>query len=148
MATRRRFLETMSGGLTGSWLARALPLGVGVGVLGWPRDGSLALASGCVVLNTLHPEANFWKMGNQGVTPGTSLVLSDQSSTDYVEFYAEDPCAAPGKTVDVVSSFRLLSNSTPSGVDTGGRLSINDGITSAIAASCRQFSFHSFARAA
>ena len=35
MTTRRRFLETVGGGLTGSCLARALPLGVGV--LGWPR---------------------------------------------------------------------------------------------------------------
>lgn len=134
MATRRRFLETVSGGLTGSWLARALPLGVGVGVLGWPRD-TLALASGCVVLDTFHSEANFVKDGNQTVTPGNSLVLTDGSNADHVGFFAEDPCTATGEDVDVVATFRVVNNSTPAGVDVGARFIITDGVTSAIAAS-------------
>src|SRR6266545_2202373 len=55
MTTRRRFLETVSGGLTGGWLTRALPLGLGAGVLGWPRAaravGSL-VSTECMRLDT------------------------------------------------------------------------------------------------
>ena len=108
MTTRRRFLETVGGGLTGDWLARALPLGVGVGVPGSPRDAHGALTTKSVVLDTANPLANFSVEGAQHFTPGPgALVLRDQSVSDLVNFYGTELNALPGNEIDVVAAFQI-----------------------------------------
>jgi HYR domain-containing protein len=87
-----------------------------------------------VTLDPNHPLANFEKDGNQVVTPGTALILTDGSNTDHIGFFALDSDAATGKEVELSVAFRVLSNSTPAGVDAGPRIIITDGITSAVAA--------------
>jgi hypothetical protein len=88
-----------------------------------------------VTLDPNNPQANFEKVGTQSAASGNSLRLTDASNTDQVGFFALDSGAAPGNEVEVVATFQVASNSTPSGVDTGLWIAISDGVaTSAIAA--------------
>lgn len=129
MTTRRRFLGTVGGGLTGSWLARALPLGVGAGVLGSPRAahavGSV-VSTECMRLDT--NDLTGWQpLGSQPPsTSPTTLAINDSSGSDVSGIYMPNACAAPGLEVDVVASFQIRGV-TPSGADGGFKVIINDG---------------------
>jgi HYR domain-containing protein/WD40 repeat protein len=88
-------------------------------------------------LDTNNPSAGgFVKEGNQSVIASTALGLNDGSGADHVGLFAEDPSAATGADVDVVATFRVLNNTTPSGVDTGVRIIITDGVTTSAVAAC------------
>lgn len=94
------------------------------------------VVSAAVILDPNSPQTNFEKDGNQAVTTGPSLLLNDGSTNDHVGFFAADPDAASGKEVEVATTFRVLNNTTPAGVDTGLRIIITDGAaTPAIASS-------------
>ena len=124
--------------VTGSWLARALPLGVGAGVLGWPRAVRAAGLPGsveCMRLNT--KDVSGWlQLGSQLLpqTAPTTLTFTDSSASDVSAIYTPNACAAPGLEVDVVATFQVRS-CTPNSADADFRVVINDGQTkSAIAA--------------
>ncbi len=71
--------------------------------------------------------------GNQGMTPGPVMFLSDASVNDHIGFYGATSDAAAGNTVDVMASIRLQSNDQPSGIETRMRLIIDDeAVTSVI----------------
>jgi hypothetical protein len=148
MTTRRRFLETVGGGLTGGlltrgglasaagWLARGLPVAAGAAVLGWPRRAEAA-----VVLDPLNPLANFTQENaksppDAGITPGSGLlIVSDTTASDLITLYAPEPDIAAGFELDLVVTFLVTPGETRQGADTGVRFVINDG-TRAIYACC------------
>ena len=94
------------------------------------------LLMAAVTLDPTNPLAAFEKDGNQGVTPGPVMLLTDADTNDHVGFYAADADAGPGKEVEVTATFRIQSNALPSGVDTGMRVVITDGAVTSAIVSC------------
>jgi hypothetical protein len=87
-----------------------------------------------VTLNPTNP-TNFTQDGTQKSTPGTTLTLSDATVADFIAFYAADPDAAAGTTLDVVATFQITST-VPAGADADNRIVISDGSGRAAIASC------------
>ena len=107
MATRRRFLEVASGGMTGSWLARALPLGAGVGFSGWPGAAQGSVGTECMRLD-IADVTGWQQLGSQIPSPSqTVLKFSDADPGDVSGIYLPDSCAGPGLDVDVVATFQV-----------------------------------------
>ena len=89
-----------------------------------------------VILDPNSPQTNFEKDGNQGAVPGVALTLNDGATNDHIAFYGADADAGPGKEVEVAIAFRHISSDSPNGVETGMRLVITDGASTAAVVSC------------
>jgi len=136
VSTRREFLQSVGGAVVSGGLARKALLGLVAG------SGATLLARPSpvragVLLDTFNPLANFTvdPPGSTKFTPGPSLTLTDNNSADFITFIGADPDAAPNIELDLAASFRITST-TPSGVDTGVRFIINDGVSKAAIAAC------------
>lgn len=78
-------------------------------------------------LDTANPTSNFTKEGGELHLAGaTALRLEDAASSEFVRFFASDAEASPGRTLDLVARFQLLSTA-PNDADTGFRIAVNDG---------------------
>ena len=67
-----------------------------------------ALASPDIVLDPTNP-TNFTQDGGQNSTPGSVFTLSDGDVADIVAFWAADPNASAGTTLDVIATFQVIS---------------------------------------
>ncbi|MGQ0723137.1 MAG: hypothetical protein ACT4PE_16430 [Candidatus Eiseniibacteriota bacterium] len=121
----RRAILKGGGALLG---AAAVPTG-----LGRPTGGPLwvpeASASPGVQLDPNHPTLTFTHEGlPNSFSPGTVLLINDNSVDDISNFFADDPDAASsGPDLDIVTTFRVASSSTRNGVEAGVRFVINEG---------------------
>lgn len=125
MKARRQSLK--GGGPAGWLLKRALPLGACV--LLWPLPLMAA-----IILDPSNP-GNFTLDGNQNLTVGPVLTLTDNSIGDFVVLFAQDPDAVAGIDLDVVATFQVRATG-PNNADTGNRVVINDGLNRAAVAEC------------
>jgi hypothetical protein len=107
MISRRDVLGQLTRGGGASVLARALPVGVGAAVLGWPRK---AFASVVFVPGDI---SNFRVIGNQQPVVGATVIFNDASQTDVSGLSADDPDAATGIDLDLTAKFQV----TPQGPD-------------------------------
>jgi hypothetical protein len=125
MNPRRKFIQAISRGVTGSLLARAIPVGVGALLL--PR-----LAKAGTVLDPTNPFATFQEEGSENITPGSVLSFTDENVGDIAVLHTTDLDAGAGIDLDIVATFHVLTT-LPNNVDTGNRVVINDGTHAAIA---------------
>jgi hypothetical protein len=138
--SRRRFLVG-GGALAGAaLLGQALPSGalrrLGVQALGPAVAHASSRFVPSMVLDTANPLADFTAEGGEPWTPGpTSLNLNDRSISDLITFYASEPQAAAGRTLDVVAEFQVVAG-TPAGADGGTGVVINDGVTTSVVVRC------------
>ena len=88
-----------------------------------------------IVLDTSNPLANFTQDGTQTWVPGpTAITLNDASLGDFIYFFASFPDAAPGISIDLIATFRIVL-STPIGADAGASFVISDGAGKSLHAS-------------
>lgn len=129
MKTRREFIKTVGGGVTGGLILRALPLGVGAALLTRPRR---AYASpGAIFDPTKYPTATGFSADgdpNIQVTPGSVLTIADSGGT-HLAFYGDLGATGAG-AIEVAASFRIntaVGYVLDGGGDSGVRAGFTDG---------------------